>query len=61
MRYTEIIIYRRGVDGTSVGAYRQSIGHGYMTTKRLNIADMYRGHCAWIAEQINPNQARRAA
>lgn len=67
MRYTEIIVYREATTvcdfraPRAVTAYRVSAGHGYETKKRLSIADMYRGHCQWIAEQINPRNERKAA
>lgn len=59
MRYSEIIVYRRDCDG--VTAHRVTKAYDCCSYKELSIADMYRGHCAWVAEQINNRMERKAA
>ena len=54
MRYTEIVVYRRLTGTEHIQAFRVTEAHGHLLAKELPIADMYRGHCAWIAEQITP-------
>lgn len=56
MRYSEIIAFRRS--GDTMQAFRVSQGHGYITAVEVSFRDLYRGHAARIAADVN-NRAKQ--
>lgn len=54
MRYSEIIIYRKSDDGKKLDAYRVSEAHGYLNVNRVEFGPLFKGHAAWVADQVNP-------
>lgn len=59
MRYSVIVVYER--DGDVVTPVRVSRGHGYETRTPLEWPELYGNHTSWLADQINPQQVRKAA
>lgn len=56
MRYSEIIAFRRSDD--KVFAWRVSQAHGFLLVKEVSFRDLYRGHAARIAADVN-NRAKQ--
>jgi len=67
MRYSVFVQFKRieevvnGKIHARLCAIRVSKAHGHTTEANVSFATLYRGHCSWVGEQIEANEARKHA